>query len=114
MRRRLPGLPDSRRRNRLSTSPPVQGKPNEETRSMRGADRLLQLSVKDDGFLFDPSTGDTYVANPTALLIVRGLQAGRDEGQVVDELVAEYDVTEVEARRDAADLLGRLKSWQLI
>jgi PqqD family protein of HPr-rel-A system len=81
---------------------------------MRGADRLLQLSVKDDGFLFDPSTGDTYVANPTALSIVRGLQAGRDEAQVVDQIVAEYDVTPAEAHRDTADLLSRLKSWQLI
>jgi PqqD family protein of HPr-rel-A system len=81
---------------------------------MRGERRLLQLSVKDDGFLFDPSTGDTYVANPTALAIVRGLQSGRDESDVVEQLVDRYDVTPAEASRDAADLLGRLKQWQLL
>jgi PqqD family protein of HPr-rel-A system len=81
---------------------------------MRGESRLLQLSVKDDGFLFDPSTGDTYVANPTALSIVRGLQAGCGEAEVVALVTAEFDVAPAEAHRDAADLLGRLKSWQLI
>jgi len=81
---------------------------------MRGESRLLQLTVKDDGFVFDPSTGDTYVANPTALSILRGLQNGCDEAEVVDRITAEYDVTTAEAHRDAADLLGRLKSWQLI
>jgi PqqD family protein of HPr-rel-A system len=81
---------------------------------MRGENRLLQLAVKDDGFVFDPATGDTYVANPTALAILRGLQSGADEAEVVDRILAEYDVTPAEAHRDAADLLGRLKQWQLI
>jgi PqqD family protein of HPr-rel-A system len=81
---------------------------------MSYADRLANLSVKDDGFLFDPTTGDTFVANPTALAIVRTLQDGGDEAAAVAALVTQYEVTESEARRDVADLCVRLKSWQLL
>jgi PqqD family protein of HPr-rel-A system len=81
---------------------------------MGRGDRLSHLTLKDDGFLFDPTTGDTYVANSTALFILRALQDGCDESRIVESLVESFDVTEGDARRDAADLLSRLKSWQLL
>ena len=80
---------------------------------MSVVDRLSNLTIKDDGFLFDPSTGDTYVANPTALAVLRMLQEGCDETGIVEAMVERYCVAEPEARRDTVDLLGRLKSWQL-
>lgn len=81
---------------------------------MSDAERLGNLTVKDDGFLFDPTTGDTFVANPTALAVVRTMQEGGDEAAAVAALVAQFDVTESDARRDVADLCVRLKSWQLL
>ena len=81
---------------------------------MSYADRLANLTVKDDGFLFDPTNGDTFVANPTALAVIRALQEGGDEASAVAALVADYDVSESEARRDVSDLCVRLKSWQLL
>ena len=81
---------------------------------MSDFDRLTNLTVKDDGFLFDSTTGDTFVANPTALCVVRSLKEGGDEAAAVAALVSQYDVTESEARRDVADLCIRFKSWQLL
>jgi PqqD family protein of HPr-rel-A system len=81
---------------------------------MSTAERLSQLAIKDDGFLFDPTSGDTYVANPTALVVLRTLADGGDESLAVERLLAAYDVAEHEARRDAADLCARLKNWQLL
>lgn len=78
------------------------------------ADRLSQLVVKDDGFLFEPTTGDTYVANPTALVVLRTLQDGGDENGAVARLLERFDVAEHDARRDTADLCERLRSWQLL
>lgn len=78
------------------------------------ASRLSQLTLKDDGFVFDPTSGDTYVANPTAVAVLRALQDGHDESQLVDVVVERFDVSEGEARRDVGDLLTRLRGWQLL
>lgn len=78
------------------------------------ASRLAQLNLKDDGFVFDPTSGDTYVANPTAVAVLRALQDGCDESQLTDVVVDKFDVGEHEARRDVADLLIRLRGWQLL
>lgn len=78
------------------------------------ASRLSQLTLKDDGFVFDPTSGDTYVANPTAVAVLRALQDGCDETQLVDVVIERFDVSENEARRDVGDLLTRLRGWQLL
>jgi PqqD family protein of HPr-rel-A system len=81
---------------------------------MSYAERLAHLTVKEDGFLFDPTSGDTYVANPTALVVVRTLQEGGDEAAAAAALIDRFDVTEIEALRDVADLCARLQTWQLL
>jgi hypothetical protein len=78
------------------------------------AERLSNLTIKNDGFLFDSTTGDTYVANPTALTMLRWIQDGSDEHQVTEEAVRRFDAGEHEIRRDVADLMSRLRSWQLL
>ena len=80
---------------------------------MQASDRLGGLTIKDDGFVFDPASGDVYVANPTALVILRTLHDGGDEAEAIAAVTARFDVDAEEARRDAADLFARLKSWQL-
>lgn len=77
-------------------------------------ERLSNLTIKEDGFLFDSTTGDTYVANPTALTMLRWMQDGCDEYQVAEEAVRRFDAGESEIRRDVADLMARLRSWQLL
>jgi len=81
---------------------------------MGNSERIAQISTKDDGFLFDPATGDAFIANPTALAIVRALQEGGDEAAAVAALTDRYDVTAAEARRDVTELCARLRAWQLL
>ena len=76
-------------------------------------DRLDSLVVNSDGFVFDPSTGDSYVINSTSAFILSALQDGLDESRIVQLLVETFDVTEAEASRDLADFLLRLHAMQL-
>ena len=48
---------------------------------MNAPEKLPNLAINHDGFVFDPSTGDSYVMNPTGLAILQGLQDGIDETQ---------------------------------
>ncbi|MBA4019744.1 MAG: HPr-rel-A system PqqD family protein [Pirellula sp.] len=81
---------------------------------MSVAERLAQIVFHDDGFLFDPGSGESYVANPTAVAILRGLQEGRGEAALVADLTSRYSVDHEEARRDVVDFLSRLKNFQLV
>lgn len=81
---------------------------------MSVAERLAQIVFHDDGFLFDPGSGESYVANPTAVTILRGLQEGRGEAALVADLTSKYSVDQEEARRDVTDFLSRLKNFQLV
>ena len=71
---------------------------------------LSRLSVSPEGLAFDPATGDTFLLNPTALLIVKTFQSGGDQAEVVRVLTERYQVAATDAERDVADFRGRLKT----
>ncbi len=75
---------------------------------------LSKLALNMDGFAFDPTSGDSYVLNPTALVVTQGLRDGRTSDQIARQLTAEYEVSEEAASRDIADFLVRLKSLRLV
>ncbi len=81
---------------------------------MSSSERLSSLSINSEGFVFEPSTGDSYVLNQSALVIVQGLQDGIDESQIAAELCSQFDVTDAEACRDVSDFISRLKSFDLV
>jgi PqqD family protein of HPr-rel-A system len=81
---------------------------------MDAAERLSNLAVNHDGFVFDPSTGDSYVLNQTGLVVLEGLQDGIDEVQIAREVAERFEVTEEAAQRDITDFVSRLKTLQLM
>lgn len=76
--------------------------------------RLTQLAINNDGFAFDPSTGDSYLLNKTGLVIVNGLREGMTEDEIVKSFIETYDVTPECAKRDVADFLSRLNAVHLM
>ena len=75
--------------------------------------RLSQLALNDEGFAFDPNTGDSFLVNGTGLAILRALREGNDQGAVAQALTEEYETTPEDARRDVDDCLGRLRTFGL-
>ncbi len=76
--------------------------------------RLHKLAISDEGFLFDPTTGESYTVNPTGLLILKGLKESREPDAIIETLVDAYDVTADEARRDVEDFADHLRSYKLL
>lgn len=81
---------------------------------MNTPEKLPSLAISHDGFVFDPSTGDSFVMNPTGLVILQGLQDGLDESQLARELGEQFDVTEDTALDDVTEFLSRLRVMHLI
>lgn len=74
---------------------------------------LKRIAISDDGFLFDPLTGDSYVCNGTGLAILRLLKQGLDAAAIAEALVLSFDTDMERAQRDVLDFLDCLRPWGL-
>ncbi len=71
--------------------------------------QIKNLALSDTGFLFDPSTGNTYTLNETGLAILRAVQNGKSKKQIIKMICDEYEVSTEQIERDLADMLIQLK-----
>ena len=77
-------------------------------------DKLNSLAVNDEGFIFDPETGNSFTVNKTGLFIIKLLKEGKNEDEIVELLTKEFEVNEEEARRDLLDFIEQLKILGLV
>lgn len=75
--------------------------------------RLSQLALSDDGFVFDPQTGDSFQVSETGIAVLRALKEGRSDEETAQQLVTDFEVSLEEARRDCTDFRGQLKNFGL-
>ena len=68
-----------------------------------------QLSLAQDGFAFNPATGETFTVNDAGLLILKALQSGSTSDETVGLLAEAYQVPKDEASRDVLDFQNRLQ-----
>lgn len=76
--------------------------------------KLKELMINDEGFAFDPRTGNTYSINPTSLLIVNAVKAGANVEQVLDSVAERYEVDRQTADRDLEVFINELQRNKLI
>lgn len=76
--------------------------------------KLSHLAINDEGFVFDPTSGDSFQVSPTGLLILGGLRAGQADEAIAQSLVEKYEVTLEDALRDVADFRASLKNLGLV
>lgn len=79
------------------------------------ASRLKQsLVVKPTGFIFDLHDGESFTLNESARCLVHALQKGAVPGDLWKNLVADFEVSEKQARRDVARFLTEMRSLGLL
>lgn len=83
---------------------------------------LKRLALSDEGFVFDPATGDSYLLNATALALLHSMRAsgGREDqstnglsDRLVAQLVEKFDVEPETAVADIDDFLLQLRAMRL-
>jgi hypothetical protein len=72
------------------------------------------IALSDTGFLFNPSTGDSYSTNPIGLDIIRELKEGSSPKEVLKFIIEKYEVEESRIEKDLGDFIDMLKSFQLM
>ncbi|WP_163327814.1 HPr-rel-A system PqqD family peptide chaperone [Desulfurobacterium thermolithotrophum] len=76
--------------------------------------KLERLAISDEGFIFDPETGNSYTVNGTGIFIINLLKKGKSEDEIVRALTEEFEVDEEEAKKDIIDFLEQLRLLGLL
>ena len=76
--------------------------------------KLERLAINDEGFIFDPETGNSYTVNKTGLFIIKLLKEGKSEEEIVKALSEKFDVSKEDARRDLVDFIEQLRLYGLL
>ncbi len=76
--------------------------------------RLSQLAINDEGFVFDPTTGTSFTTNQTGLFILKELKEGKSPEEIVDLLTEEFKVDRKTAEIDLLEFIEKLRSYNLL
>ncbi|MDD3739469.1 MAG: PqqD family protein [Lentimicrobiaceae bacterium] len=72
------------------------------------------IAISENGFIFNPLTGDSFSVNETGVFILQKLKDGESEEKILRDLMDEYELDNYIAEKDMNDFLSMLKSYQLI
>lgn len=75
--------------------------------------RLSKLAINSEGFIFDPTTGDSFTVNATGLFIINGLREGKSSEQIAETLSQEFEDTPEEISKDISDFIIHLNTYNL-
>lgn len=72
------------------------------------------IALSESGFVFDPSTGDSYSLNEQAREIVQLLKEGLDLEAITEHMTRTFDIDKVSFEKYYFDFAGMLKQYRLI
>lgn len=71
------------------------------------------IAISDSGFLFNPSTGDSYSVNPIGLAILNLLKEEIEEEGIINEITKKYMVDKSTVEKDLYDFRIMLGNYKL-
>ncbi len=72
------------------------------------------IAVSDSGFVFNPSTGESYSVNPIGVEIIELLKQEKSLDEITQNLTERYNADVVTIDKDVADFISLLKQYSLI
>ncbi len=73
-----------------------------------------EITLTQNGFLFDHVTGLTYTVNETGNVILRTLMDGKSAVDTIKALTEEFDISESTARKDLEEFLEQVRSFGVV
>jgi hypothetical protein len=72
------------------------------------------LALSETGFIFNPSTGDSFSANPVASEMIALLREGKSPEEIKKQLLNTYEVEKITLDKDFDDLMMQLRDNNLL
>ena len=71
------------------------------------------IAISDNGFVFDPVTGESYMLNEIGIEILNLYRADKTPEEVRKALLEKYDVTENDLEKNLADFESIVTAYNL-
>ena len=72
------------------------------------------IAVSDNGFVFNPSTGDSYTLNNTGKEALAFIKEGKDINQITKLMMEKYEVDQATIERYLVDFVNDLRINNLL
>lgn len=72
------------------------------------------IATSESGFIFNPSTGDSYSANPVAAEILQLMKQGSNASSIKAHILSTYEVETLRLEQDWDDFMSQLKEANLL
>ncbi|PCH53914.1 MAG: HPr-rel-A system PqqD family protein [Flavobacteriaceae bacterium] len=76
--------------------------------------KLNSLAISDNGFIFKPSTGESFTTNYMGLFIINLLKEGKSSETIISAITDQFEVDAITAERDLYDYLDFLRAEKMI
>ncbi len=72
------------------------------------------IAISENGFVFNPATGDSFTLNNTGMQIISMLKSGKTIDEIKESFTAEFDVDTMILDRYLQDFISDLKRNNLL
>ncbi|MEA4984350.1 hypothetical protein SDC9_35395 [bioreactor metagenome] len=72
------------------------------------------IAVSDEGFLFNPATGDSFSTNGIGSEIINLLKQDKSTHEIIEEISGNYDVDRMLLERDLDEFTALLKDYSIL
>lgn len=72
------------------------------------------IAVSDEGFLFNPATGDSFSTNTIGSEIIAQLKKDKSAGEIAEDMCEKYDVDKILFERDLDEFMSVLKEYSIL
>ncbi|MFH1119883.1 MAG: PqqD family protein [Bacteroidota bacterium] len=72
------------------------------------------LAISESGFLFNPSTGESFTVNPIGAEIIELMREGKTEEEISEKILDMYEIDSKSFSKDLHDFSDVLKHHQLL
>ncbi len=72
------------------------------------------IAISDSGFIFNPTSGDSFSTNPIGLEIIRMLKEGKKTDDIRKTITGRYTIDDMSFEKDFFDFVNVLQSNQII
>ena len=72
------------------------------------------VAVSDSGFVFNPTTGESFSANPIGTEIIEMLKQGKTQEEIKDNILKNYNTEQDIVDKDVFEFYELLKQFSLL
>lgn len=72
------------------------------------------IAVSNSGFVFNPTTGDSFSVNPIGEFMIQLLKEGKSKEEIVSDVIETYKIDADTVEKDLYDFTKMLATYKLI